>query len=680
MKKILFLFIAFYALNLSAQDNDTCQFSVKIESSDWINPIGELDACYDFDLDAITSNSQNDSLFEWTYLDTLPTGVKEFELSNQKSLTYKFSKLGTYPLRLRAVDKNGCVAYDSLKVIFDNPGVEASQLYYEDGRSLVPELLKVCASDTITIIPGYTSGDSLTNFYQPISWNEVGGESFGDGIYLPDGSGAVYKTNFNVSGFDEMTVLGVGDSIKVCVNIEHSYLGDLEMALTSPNGKKVQLFDDMGTTTDNYWLGVPNDNDYLSQDTIKAGDCWEYCWSMDPQFDIITSSLENTTNSIDSMGNVGKSMISGAYKPAQDFSGFNGSPVNGDWTLTITDYLEEDNGFICSWNLFINIEGETELNNAKIIDFTWDCPQEPSSILYPDTDSTQLVLHPTTSGLHTYVMTVVDNHGCDYQKEFELDVFTGPLAASNNIEFCDKKVDLIGSRFLDQDSVLWEVMTDQVGYNFLRDDRWYKPGFFVKEFGPYQLKFTDLICETSDTLDIEFTQKVAELTYEPLVRDDMETLVKAKSWADDGQWVTTGNEGRFDSEDSLETTFRVDEYGDYLLAYTGCDTTIAFNILFMEDLSVSNVITPNGDGDNDFFTITDLTEEYYSYSNMSIFNRWGVEVYRNGSYGIDGSMWDGQSTHQNDELPNGAYFYVLKVGNKVTKQEEVYKGAVQLYR
>jgi gliding motility-associated-like protein len=679
MKKILFLFIALYALNLSAQDNDTCLFSVKIESSDWINPIGELDACYDFDLDAVTNNPQNDSLFEWTYFVTTSSGIDTVMLSEEKSLTHKFPQLGTYPLRVRAIDKNNCDAQDSLIVVYDNPGVEVSQFYYDGGTSLLPKLLEVCASDTLTITPKLS--DKATNFYSPISWNEVGGESFGDGIYLPDGSGDSYETKFEVSGFEETITFGVGDSIKVCINIEHSYLGDLEISLISPDDKKVQLFDSLGTTTEPYWLGTPNDNDYLAEDTIKAGDYWEYCWSMDSDMGIITNSLENSIRNTDPSGNTGLSLKEGTYKPAQDFSGFNDSKVNGDWTLRITDHLEEDNGFIASWSLFINIEGESELNNAKIIDFTWDCPEEPSSILYPDTDSTQLVLLPTTSGVHTYVVTVIDNHGCDYQKEFELDVFTAPIASSNIIGFCDKKVDIQGARFLDQDSVLWEVISEQEDYRFLRDDRWYKPRFIVKEFGAYQLKFTDLICETSDTLGFEFTQKVAELTYEPLVRDEMETLVKAKSWADDGQWGFLSDKNAvFTSEDSLETLVSVSDYGDYLLTYTGCDTTIAFNILFMEDLNVSNVITPNGDGDNDFFTIKDLTEEYYSYSNMSIFNRWGAEVYRNGSYGIDGSMWDGQSTHQNDELPNGAYFYVLKVGNKVTKQEEVYKGAVQLYR
>ena len=679
MKKLLFLLGALFALNLSAQDDDTCQFSVKIESSDWINPIGELDACYDFDLSAVTNDPEQDLFFEWTYFDSLTSGVKEVVFSDKQLINnYSFSQLGIYPIRVRAYDNSGCEAFDSLRVVFDNPGVGASVFYYNEGKDMLPELHNVCASDTITIIPGVTRGDSLTNFYQPISWNEVGGENFGDGIYLPDGSGVPYETDFNVSGFDPATTLGVGDSVKVCVNIEHSFLGDLEMSLISPNGKEVQLFDDIGSEVE-YWLGDAIDKDYLAEDTIRAGDCWEYCWSLDPGFGVLTNSLDNT---IVSPLYGGKSMIPGTYRPSGDFSDFNGSTANGQWTLKITDHLEQDNGFICSWNLFINIDGQTELLNAKIIDFKWDCPEEPSSIVYPQTDSTQLVLQPTTSGIHTYVMTITDNHGCDYQKEFELDVFTAPVASSNNIGFCDKRVDLQGNRFLDQGSVLWEVISEQDDYRFRSSEYWFKPQFLVGEFGSYQLKFTDLICETSDTIDFEFIQRVPELTYEPLIRDEMETQVKAKSWSDEGQWDFLSNSGviEFSQEDSLETLVRVSDYGDYLLTYTGCDTTLAFNILFMEDLEVSNVITPNGDGENDFFKIGDLTEEFYSYSNMSIFNRWGDEVYRNGSYGIDGSMWDGQSTHQNDELPNGAYFYVLKVGNKVTKEEEVYRGTVQLYR
>ena len=104
------------------------------------------------------------------------------------------------------------------------------------------------------------------------------------------------------------------------------------------------------------------------------------------------------------------------------------------------------------------------------------------------------------------------------------------------------------------------------------------------------------------------------------------------------------------------------EYGDYTLMYTGCDTSILFNVLFMCDLEIPNTFSPNDDAyGNNLFTIEDLTYEFYSYSNMSIYNRWGDEVYKNGHYGLDGSWWDGKVTHQYDELVTGVYFYVLKV-------------------
>jgi gliding motility-associated-like protein len=129
-----------------------------------------------------------------------------------------------------------------------------------------------------------------------------------------------------------------------------------------------------------------------------------------------------------------------------------------------------------------------------------------------------------------------------------------------------------------------------------------------------------------------------------------------------------------------ETSMTVTEYGEYTLAYTACDSTIEFDVLFMCDLTVPNVITANADDINDLLFVDGLTSEYYSYANMSIYNRWGAEVYRSGNYGLDDKWWDGQSSHQNDELAEGVYFYVLEVGNKVTEEVDIYKGSVHLFK
>ncbi|MCJ0743188.1 T9SS type B sorting domain-containing protein, partial [Pedobacter montanisoli] len=65
-------------------------------------------------------------------------------------------------------------------------------------------------------------------------------------------------------------------------------------------------------------------------------------------------------------------------------------------------------------------------------------------------------------------------------------------------------------------------------------------------------------------------------------------------------------------------------------------------------LKVPNVITPNGDGKNDVLKIVGI--ELYKENTLSIFNRWGNEVYRSKGYKND---WDGRG------LSEGTYYYVL---------------------
>ncbi len=76
------------------------------------------------------------------------------------------------------------------------------------------------------------------------------------------------------------------------------------------------------------------------------------------------------------------------------------------------------------------------------------------------------------------------------------------------------------------------------------------------------------------------------------------------------------------------------------------------------DIKVPNVITPNGDGKNDVLKIEGI--ELYKESSLSIFNRWGNEVYR--SPGNYLNNWSG------DGLSEGTYYYVLKLVSKQNAQ------------
>ncbi|MEN9973275.1 MAG: hypothetical protein RIS20_1622, partial [Bacteroidota bacterium] len=71
---------------------------------------------------------------------------------------------------------------------------------------------------------------------------------------------------------------------------------------------------------------------------------------------------------------------------------------------------------------------------------------------------------------------------------------------------------------------------------------------------------------------------------------------------------------------------------------------------------VPSGFTPDGDGINDLFVIPGMNN--YTRIDLSIFNRYGNEVYSNGSYNND---WDGTSSLNGHELPDGTYFYVLEL-------------------
>ncbi|HQM78942.1 MAG TPA: gliding motility-associated C-terminal domain-containing protein, partial [Bacteroidales bacterium] len=92
----------------------------------------------------------------------------------------------------------------------------------------------------------------------------------------------------------------------------------------------------------------------------------------------------------------------------------------------------------------------------------------------------------------------------------------------------------------------------------------------------------------------------------------------------------------------------------------GCDTLTDSTKVTVEscDITIPNVFTPNGDGINDQFQITNL--EYYPNSEIKIYNRWGKKIYESENYQ---GNWNGDVTE-------GTYFYILRLnyGNGTLKE------------
>ena len=102
--------------------------------------------------------------------------------------------------------------------------------------------------------------------------------------------------------------------------------------------------------------------------------------------------------------------------------------------------------------------------------------------------------------------------------------------------------------------------------------------------------------------------------------------------------------------------------------------TLSINNPQCVELLIPEIISPNGDGKNDFLVISKI--ELFPDNTLSIFNRWGSLVYQKKAYKND---WGGKanvsSTIGNGLLPAGTYFIVLDFGDSVSK---TYNGYIEL--
>lgn len=96
----------------------------------------------------------------------------------------------------------------------------------------------------------------------------------------------------------------------------------------------------------------------------------------------------------------------------------------------------------------------------------------------------------------------------------------------------------------------------------------------------------------------------------------------------------------------------------------GCLATDSIVVSVIENptefFKLINVITPNGDGENDLLAFENL--EKFPVNKIVIFNRWGSQVYSQVQYTND---WDG--TYEGKKLPTGTYYYILTINDQKLK-------------
>ena len=240
---------------------------------------------------------------------------------------------------------------------------------------------------------------------------------------LPDGNGIPYETCITVDCYDsDLTLDTIDELLDICMNIEHSFLGDLEIIITSPNGQFATLHEYTGGG--GTYLGAPNDDPSITQ-----GVGADYCFSR-----FGTTLLKNGAT-VQAGNPRSDSIAPGAYLPDDSFAQLIGSPLNGEWCITITDNLGQDDGYIFSWGLNFdpNLQPPELSFTPEITTESWDAD---STII--DITANIITVQPTSSGVSCYTYRATDDFGCEYTEEVCIDVLPELVyAAADNLFECN---------------------------------------------------------------------------------------------------------------------------------------------------------------------------------------------------------------------------------------------------
>lgn len=341
------------------------------------------------------------------------------------SATHSFAEPGEYVVQLNLLDDNNCANTNvvDLQVLVSTTPVFSGTI----------ESLVTCVGATVDLVGSVT----------PVTWTGLPDATFGEGVYLPDDIGIPFTSSLVFSQFEPgQTVTSVNDLISICVDMEHTFMGDLVLQVICPSGQTLILHQQGGGGT---YLGGANDTD--NNTAPVQGECWNYCWS--PTATNGTWVDNSTTNTTIAGTPPNNSLNAGTYEPVQSFNNLIGCPLNGEWTYQSTDLWGADNGFICAWSINFDpsiipdvTQFTPEINSADIDSAGWSGP----GVTIDPNDASHATAEITAPGTYNYSFFATDNFGCTYDTTITITVAPQlQIDAGSDIIICNSAEQLNGT-------------------------------------------------------------------------------------------------------------------------------------------------------------------------------------------------------------------------------------------
>jgi len=327
---------------------------------------------------------------------------------------------------------------------FSVPGQYLVQLFVTDDNdcgntNLIDLQVFVATIPDFTGFPGDTTlciGESIQYTADPESyevlWNGFPGSQTIDDGCLPDTLlGVSQDVQIMQTGFTPgATITQLSDIQSLCLDLEHSYMGDLVIIVQCPSGQTQILHQQGGGGTQ---IGIPNQEDNVDcSDPTTQGIPFTYCFTP-----VATTTWVEWANA----NGFGSTIPAGDYEPIEPFTNLLGCPLNGIWTLTVIDNWAADDGTLFSFA--INLDPalmpavttfQPQIGHGSDSSY-WSSPALYGTIS-PDGDVLTVV--PTVAGSHTYTYNVLDNYGCLNDTSVTITFNADPVAdAGPDITICN---------------------------------------------------------------------------------------------------------------------------------------------------------------------------------------------------------------------------------------------------
>ncbi|MCX7697805.1 MAG: gliding motility-associated C-terminal domain-containing protein [Bacteroidales bacterium] len=639
--------------------------------------------------------------------------------ANGRVVWHTYPVTGGYTVYLTVTDVRGCTNTQLLQLrvrIADNPIAHLTPLPH------------ICEGDTIYIHSGMGPGNQIV--INPTNSNIVISESYDSTTFIPDGPNCpqtCYQTPVTFTSFPPgSTIQNASDILAICINMEHTFAGDLSFRIICPNGQSVLLdsYDNSGGND----LGQANYNDNstfpCNASLNPPGTGWLYCWSqIYPQQGLLNTLDGSGPTPIPPTDTVNHTNY---ITPQNPLSGLVGCPLNGTWSIEICDNWAIDNGYVFWWGLTLS---NTSSSGG------WSYYVEIDSVIYYgpfiyQIDDTTARVVPQSPGTYNYTVVVYDEYGCSWDTTITLQVVDVPdVNLGNDTILCDGQTLTLSAPnaqyyFWNTGSLNQSIQVNQTGFYSVTA---------VNET-------SQVTCFDSDEIFVEFYPNASVnlgndtcALSGPILLDagnpgfryqwstgDTSQILQINSYGSHEYWVRVGYGPNYmcGDKDTIRVTiipsaqvslvsdeicpFQQKQYdvtqnlpyyryiwssGDttpkiiiqipdpgvyhYTVQIIGCDTITDSTTVTVLDcgIMIPNIITPeNKDGFNDVFRIVNI--EHYPNSHLWIYNRWGKKVFESSNYHNE---FDGEN------LPSGTYYYILRLNYNNGKTED-YQGTITILR